>query len=329
PDDLVQSMQDVYGETGHQFVIIIDEWDAIFREYKDDRDGQRQYLDFLRIWLKDKEYVALAYMTGILPIKKYGVHSALNMFDEYSMIAPMQLAPYTGFTVEEVKRLCSEYGRDYEKISAWYDGYVVENIIPPDPGHEQLRKTGESPEAQKYALYNPLSVVKAIRSGEIHNYWNEIETYIALAQYIDWNFEGLKEDVTILMNGGRIGVDITGYQNDMTTFNSKDDILIMLIHLGYLGYDSDAQQVFIPNKEVLQEFKSSTKSGDWTETFRALENSRKLLEATWKGDERKVAELIEAAHGRAGVKNCFFPIDSGGEVCYIRMVLKDWAIAKR
>lgn len=293
-------MNRICGSRKVQFVVVIDEWDAIFREYKEDKEGQKRYLDFLRDWLKDKDYIALAYMTGILPIKKYGKHSALNMFDEYSMTFPMQLAPYAGFTAEETSGLCRRYGRDYQEIRDWYDGYRVSDILPPDPGHAKLSSTGKTPEARKYSLYSPLSVVKAMRSGFINNYWNETETYEALRQYIDWNFEGLKEDVAILMDGGKIPVDITGYQNDMTTFHSKDDILTMLIHLGYLGYDSDRKEVFIPNKEVLQVFKTSTKNRDWTVTFRALQNSRKLLEATWACDQETVAELLEAAHDKAG-----------------------------
>ena len=300
--DFYFSIDRFYRNSKTQFVIVIDEWDVIFREYKDDKEGQKKYLDFLRDWFKDKEYIALAYMTGILPIKKYGKHSALNMFDEYSMTQPMQIAPYAGFTEDEVADLCRRYGRDYQQISDWYDGYRVSDIIPPDPGHERLIATGKPPAAKKYSLYSPLSVVKAMRSGFINNYWNETETYEALRLYIDWNFEGLKEDVAILMDGGRVPVDITGYQNDMTTFHSKDDILTMLIHLGYLGYDSDTKELFIPNKEVRDVFRSSTKSRDWAVTFRALQNSRKLLEATWNCDQKTVAELLEAAHDKAGNK---------------------------
>ena len=101
--DLAESMQDVYQHTGCPFVIIIDEWDCIFREYKEDKKAQEQYLDFLRDFLKDKSYIHLAYMTGILPVKKYGTHSALNMFDEFSMIYAGPLAEYVGFTESEVK----------------------------------------------------------------------------------------------------------------------------------------------------------------------------------------------------------------------------------
>ena len=296
-------MTSIYDSKKVQFVVVIDEWDAIFREYKENKEDHKRYLEFLRDWLKDKEYIALAYMTGILPIKKYGKHSALNMFDEYSMTAPMQMSYFAGFTQEEVQDLCVRYGRDYKTVKEWYDGYILSDIVPPDPNHELLKKHGQSPAAKKYSIFNPLSVVKAMRSGIFNNYWNETETYEALKQYIDWNFEGLKEDITILMNkGNRIKVDITGYQNDMTTFHSKDDILTMLIHLGYLGYQSDTKEIFIPNNEVLEVFKSSTANRDWAVTFKALENSQKLLEATWNLDEETVASLIEAAHDKAGNK---------------------------
>ena len=298
-DDLIQTLQDIYEEIKVQFVIVVDEWDAIFREYREDREGQKKYLDFLRDWLKDKEYIALAYMTGILPIKKCGKHSALNMFDEYSMTQPMQLASYTGFTENEVKDLCDEYQMDYTDVVNWYDGYRVSDWIPIEK--RKLYRLNQY-EEHRMRVCGPLSVVKAMRSGEIDNYWNETETYEALRQYIDWNFDGLKEDITILMGGGKVLVDITGYQNDMTTFHSKDDILTMLIHLGYLGYERDTRELFIPNREVLQVFKSSTKSREWTVSFRAFENSRKLLRATWEGDYETVAELLEAAHDKTGNK---------------------------
>lgn len=122
---LVFSMQDIFSNTGHSFVILIDEWDCLFREYRQDKEAQKQYLDFLRAWLKDKDYIALAYMTGILPIKKYGSHSALNMFTEYSMTNPREMAEYFGFTQEEVKDLCSRYHRNFQETQAWYNGYEL------------------------------------------------------------------------------------------------------------------------------------------------------------------------------------------------------------
>ena len=295
-DDLIYSLDRFYRANNMPFVIIIDEWDAIFRERKFDKEGQMLYLDFLRDWLKDKGYVALAYITGILPIKKYGKHSALNMFDEYSIISPMQLAPYTGFTDEEVKKLCEDYGRIYGSIKEWYDGYKVSDIIPPDPGYKQLKLTGKENTANTYSLYCPLSVVNAVRNGIIQDYWNKTENYEALAEYIRMNIDGLKDSVALLMDGGRIPLNISTYQNDMTSFHGKDDVLTMLIHLGYLGYDADTEEAYIPNNEILDEFKASTKSEEWIGIFASFKKSQELLYATWEQNEDKVASLLEWFH---------------------------------
>lgn len=295
-DDLIQSMEDVYSEMGKPFVIIIDEWDAVFRERKEDKEGQTLYLDFLRDWLKDKSYVALAYMTGILPIKKYGKHSALNMFDEYSVIAPRQLAPYTGFTEEEVKGLCREYNMQYEDISDWYDGYEIDTSIPIEM--REKYRMGEY-EEKTISIYSPLSVVSAMSTGVIQNYWNKTESYEALAEYIRMNYDGLKDAVVLMMDGGSVKVNIGTYQNDMTTFNDRDDVLALLIHLGYLKYNSDTKEVSIPNREILDEFKSSTKSDNWLATFTSFKKSQELLKATWDCNEEKVAELLEWFHDTA------------------------------
>ena len=295
-NNLILSMSDVYEETGRQFVIIIDEWDAVFRICKEDKEGQKLYLDFLRDWMKDQEYVALAYMTGILPIKKYGQHSALNMFDEYSIITPMKLAQYTGFTGEEVRDKCNEYNMHYEDIASWYDGYIVSTAIPVEMREEY--RMGEY-EGRSLSIYSPLSVVKALSTGIIQNYWNRTENYETLAEYIRMNYDGLKDSVALLMDGGRIRVNINKYQNDMTSFSGSNDVLVMLIHLGYLGYDTDTKEVFIPNNELLDEFRISTESEEWTDTFTSFKKSQKLLNATWECREDKVAELLEWFHDTA------------------------------
>lgn len=300
--DLIQMIEDVYAENGQQFVIVIDEWDAVFREFPSDKEGQKNYLDFLRDLFKDKSYIALAYMTGILPIKKYGKHSALNMFTEYSMMFPRQLARYTGFTEEEVSGLCKSYGRDFDTIKSWYNGYEVSDIIPPDPNYQELKATGKSPEGTRYCLYSPLSVVEAVSTGVIKDYWNKTETYEALSDYIIKDYDGLKEAVTLLMDGARIHIDTSTYQNDMTTFTGKDDVLSLLIHLGYLGYDDVAGEIYIPNKEILDEFKTSTKGSEWTDSFKAFDISQELLEATWAKNCDKVAEILEKAHDLTGNK---------------------------
>ena len=299
---LMSVMAKIFAKRKTQFVVVIDEWDAVFRYHENDFEGQRLFLDNLRNWLKDKPYIALAYMTGILPIKKYGKHSALNMFEEYSMMYPMQLAKYFGFTEQEVTQLCEQRGRDFQGFKRWYDGYVLNEYVPEkeEDGSIACRLVDPIPDVPGYHIYSPLSVLKAIKYRSLLNYWNETETYEALNIYIQRNYDGLKDAIALLMNGGRIRIDTSTYQNDMTTFHNRDDVLSLLVHLGYLGFDNESSEVFIPNKEVLEAFKTSTKDNShWTESFKALKTSQELLNATWEGDEAMVADLVEKAHDNA------------------------------
>ena len=274
-NDLIQVLEDVYAEVNEQFIFIIDEWDCIFREYKNNKEAQEKYLDFLRNLLKDKSYVSLCYMTGILPIKKYGTHSALNMFDEISMVDPGLLSEYMGFTEKEVEKLCHQYNISYEEMKEWYDGYHLTDTI---------------------STFSPRSVVASITRKKFGNYWTSTETYEALRVYIDMNYDGLKDDVVKLLAGENVAVQTTSFQNDMTTFETKDDVLTLLIHLGYLGYNSSDQTCYIPNKEVTSSFVASIEDSSWNETTKALLNSRALLEATWNREEELVAKYIEEAH---------------------------------
>lgn len=275
PANLTRTMQDIYQNTNGGFVIIIDEWDCVFREYKQDKEAQERYLDFLRDWLKDKKYVALAYMTGILPIKKYGTHSALNMFDEFSMIDPGPLASYVGFTGEEVQQLCERYHMEPEEVKSWYDGYSFEHGV---------------------SIYSPRSVVSCMRFGKIGNYWNQTETFEALQVYIDLNFEGLRDDVLSMIAGERVPVNIGSFTNDMATFRNEDDVLTLLIHLGYLAYDEVNKCVAIPNNEVRAEYVNAVSVSAWGEVSAALKNSADTLQAIWQGRCEQVAEGIRQAH---------------------------------
>lgn len=281
-DNLIFAMQDIFSYTGQAFVILIDEWDCLFREYKQDEEAQKKYLDFLRAWLKDKSYVALAYMTGILPIKKYGTHSALNMFIEYSMTDPGNLAEFFGFTEREVEALCFKYRMSVEETKAWYNGYGLCT-------HSQY-------EDVLYSIYNPKSVVEAMLRHKFGNYWNQTETYEALKKYIQMNMDGLKDAIVEMLAGSSVRINIGTFCNDMTTFATKDDILTLLVHLGYLTYDVEKESVRIPNKEVAQEYINAISTMDWGEVIASLENSRKLLEALWNLDEDKVAEGVDKAH---------------------------------
>lgn len=273
--DLIGSMQDIYDETGEPFLLVIDEWDCIFRECKPEKEAQKQYLDFLRDFLKDKAYIHLVYMTGILPIKKYGTHSALNMFDEYSMLDQGELVKYVGFTEKEVQILCKKYQMDFEETKQWYDGYVLDH---------------------NFHIYNPRSVVRAMLTHRYNNYWNQTETFEALRDYLVMNYDGLKTIIIELLAGNQKEICVGTFSNDMTTFTSADDVLTLLVHLGYLGYHFETKEIYIPNTEVETEFINAIQNARWDEVIQAIDISEQLLNATWNMDEEKVAAGIERAH---------------------------------
>lgn len=272
---LAAALRKIYAETDRQFVFLIDEWDCVMRERQNSETLQKQYLDFVRNLLKDQPFVALAYVTGILPVKKYGEHSALNMFTEYSMTDQDVFEEYTGFTEEEVKGLCRRYDMDFEETGSWYDGYTF----------------------IKYQhIYNPKSVVESMRRRRYSNYWTSTEVYDALKTYIEMDFDGLRPDIVHMLGGGRVRINTGSFRNDMKNFEVKDDVLTLLVHLGYLGYHFDSREVFIPNKEVIEEFESAMSVSGWPEVMRVLKASEKLLEYTVSGDAGSVAEALDRAH---------------------------------
>ena len=271
---LTKVISSIFEQTEIPFVFIIDEWDCIFRIHKNDTASQTKYLDFLRNLLKDQSFVALVYMTGILPIKKYGEHSALNMFTEISMIDLREYAEFTGFTEQEVRLLCEKYNMSLDETKKWYDGYNLMGV----------------------SVYNPRSVVMSMTGGYFSNYWTSTETYEALKVYIKMDFDGLKDKVTRMIAGEKIKVNFSKFQNDMTTFNSADDVLTLLVHLGYLTYDFYSKEVWIPNSEIQHEFINSIEDGGWETVMTLIRQSDELLRATLACDEEKVAEMIEQAH---------------------------------
>lgn len=248
---LAAALEQIFVQNGKGFIFIVDEWDCVFRIAKNHKEEQKRYLDFLRGLFKDADYAELVYMTGILPIKKYGENSAINIFDDYSMISPKNLGEYFGFTEKEVFAACEERDMNFAEVEKWYDGYRVGKIH----------------------IYNPKSVVDALTWNEIQSYWTGTESYEALKVYIDLNFDGLKEAVTIMLGNGHCVIDPTTFQNDMTTFRTKDDVLTLLVHLGYLTYDRSTSEVFIPNREIEQEFMRAVKTGGWDGVIQSLNRS--------------------------------------------------------
>ncbi len=270
PDEksLIKALNAVYNSSEKGFIFIIDEWDCIFREKSKDTEAQNKYLDYLRNLLKDRDYVNLAYMTGILPIKKYGSHSALNMFREVSMTRPAEFSKLMGFTETEVKALCAEFNMDFSEARRWYDGYVLS-----DTEH----------------IYNPKSVVDSMLQNKYQSYWTMTETYEALKAYIDMDYDGLRTSIIEMIGGGRIKINPDTFSNDMNTFSKKDDVLTLLIHLGYLAFDSAAKEVFIPNEEIRGEFITATDNKNWTEVINAVQKSEQLLENVFAGNNSAIA----------------------------------------
>ncbi|MDO4337172.1 MAG: AAA family ATPase [Eubacteriales bacterium] len=275
---LFKALLQLNAKTGKKFFIIIDEWDALFREAKNNADVQKAYIQMLRSLFKNNQtsqIISGAYMTGILPIKKYGTQSALTDFCEFTMLEPGPLSEFVGFTEKEVRSLCSEYGLDFNGARKWYDGYRFEKI-----GH----------------VYNPKSIIEAILSKKFSNYWTQTETYESLKIYIDLNYDGLRDAVVDMLGGQSCRIDTGTFQNDMTSLKSRDDVLTLLVHLGYLAYDSETREVCIPNEEVREEFIRAVKHGKRQELVRIIERSDQLLDATLRMDGDAVAEILEEVH---------------------------------
>jgi len=262
-----------------KFIIIIDEYDLIFRNYKDNSQLQAQYLDFLSSLFKNgdiKGNISLAYLTGILPIIREQAQSKLNEFKNISMLDPYGFAEFVGFTEDEVKGLCDKYNMDFNEMKRWYNGY-----------HFDKMKN----------VYNPKSVVEALTNRKFDDYWVQTSSAETLFTYIKRNFGGLKEDVERLIAGEKIRVEVSYFDNTLTTIKCKDDVLTYFIHLGYLAYDWDKKECYIPNYEILQEWiKTIRRSKKYDYVNNYIANSEMLLNETLDSNEEYVSEALDKAH---------------------------------
>lgn len=274
---LPEALSVINSMNGTKFIIIIDEWDIIIRDEANNKKVQEEYINFLRAMFKGVEptkYIGIAYLTGILPIKKLKTQLALNNFKQYTMLTPGPLAEYIGFTEEEVKKLCDRYGQDFYKVKRWYDGY----------------KLG------RYHIYNPNAVVSLMIEGEFRSYWSETGSYRIIVPLINMDFDGLKSAVIEMLAGGSVEIDVTSFQNDTVNFEDKDDILTYLIHLGYLAYNQKREMAFVPNEEIREELFRAIKKKKWNEFIEFQQKSLELLEATLELDSVRVAAEIEEIH---------------------------------
>jgi hypothetical protein len=277
-DDLMDVLTKVTNSHNEKFIMIIDEWDAICREASGDKDAMDKYVNLLRRLFKGSntsQVFAGVYMTGILPIKKYKTESALNNFTEYSMVEPGGLARYFGFTKKEVLALATKYNIDFTELEKWYDGYQI---------------------GDELSMFNPNSVIQAVTRRRCRSFWASTGAFDAVADYIQMNFDGLKDNIIALLSGNRVKVNTTKFRNDISNIQSKDDVLTVLIHLGYLSYDWKQRECYIPNYEVSEEMNNAVEETKWSHVVTALQQSEQLLQATLDGNEERVARLIDAVH---------------------------------
>ena len=277
-DDLMDILFRIAGTTGERFVMIVDEWDAILREMGTDEYIATAYVDLLRRLFKgsgSSEVFAGAYLTGILPIKKYNTESALNNFCEYSMVDPAFMASCFGFTEDEVMALTEKHNASMENLKMWYDGYNI--------GSER-------------SIYNPYSVMKALQRGVCKSFWTTTGAYDSVITYIQMNYDGLKDDIIRMLAGEKVYVNTLKFQNDMNVIRSRNDVLTVLIHLGYLAYDDEKRLCYIPNKEVGDEFLNAVEDTSWTRIVDTITASQRLLDATIAGNAQAVERAIDLAH---------------------------------
>ena len=290
-DDLMDYLLDIFMVTGEKYVMVIDEWDAICREAANKPRLMDDYVNLLRTLFKSGDtsrIFACVYMTGILPIKRYGTQSALNDFREYSMTEPKALAEYFGFTTEEVQALCTKYHMDFDEVKGWYDGYhfsVMRPVGVPDPQQVEL------------SMFNPNSVMQAMSCHLCDNYWVKTSSFESLQRYIDMDFTGVKEAFEKLLNGGEEQISTLRYGTNLYDVENGDELFTLLVHLGYMAYDMTTQSVRIPNAEVRIEITEAVRgSKSHPELARWVKASDQLLQATLAMDEDGVAKTIEDIH---------------------------------
>ena len=268
----------VYKQLGEKFVIIIDEYDVLIREQVTQKLFD-SYLSLLNALFKGttiRPAIALAYITGIIPIVRDKVQSKLNEFAEYTMLDAAQFAPHVGFTAEETKALCEQYGCDFAEFERWYDGYRLSDEV---------------------SLFNPKSVTSSISRKRMGSYWSATGSFEALKDYIMMDFKGIKQDVIDMISGQSVSVNVTKFQNTLQSITNKDNAFTYLIHLGYLSYNYEEQTCCIPNEEVRLEWVNAIDDEEnYAPIMELIKTSKKLLDATVEGNEEAVARALDAAH---------------------------------
>ncbi|SFK09088.1 PD-(D/E)XK nuclease superfamily protein [Succinivibrio dextrinosolvens] len=277
-NNLFKALSEINSKTGEMFIVIIDEWDGIFRDHSHDEKLEIAYVDFLRTMFKGNDsdrVIELAYITGILPIKRYNTQSALNNFREYTVLNPTPFSAFYGFTEDEVKVICKEHDLDFSETKRWYDGYVLGGLH----------------------MYNPNSIMQLIKFKEHKSYWGNTASFENVSDLISMNFEGLKDDIFMMLDGSAItGINTRLFNNDISSLTSKDAVITYLIHLGYLAYTDG--RVYVPNEEVRLTLKDAVDTCRFSEYLNLIKASEEILEKTYEGDGAYVADCIRKYHSK-------------------------------
>ena len=285
--NLSSALKVICDHTKEKFIFIMDEWDLIYRDYRHDTELQESYIDFLRGLFKTKKgqaCFALAYLTGILPIKKYNSQSALNGFKEYNMLSPEPFEKYFGFTEDEVAEIVKSpsCAISSQELKEWYEGYKLNGID----------------------IYNPNSVVSAVNDGKCKSYWSGTSSNEEVVHLINMNFDGIKDDIIHLVEGSTIQFNCRTFQNDMVSIENKDDIFSLLVCLGYLGCVDDGgddRTAYVPNKEIKTALAALVKSQPWFNSMPIIERSEMLFNAITSLDGNKTAQIITEIHNSPNV----------------------------
>ena len=276
-DPISKMILDAYDKTKTQFIIIIDEYDVLVREQIPE-DIFRGYLELLNSLFKNNELspaIALAYLTGILPIVRDKVQSKLNVFKESTMLEPFGMEEFFGFTKTEVKALCKQYKMKFKECEEWYDGYKIGKI----------------------SVYNPNSLVEAMMRRDCANYWQATGSYEVVSDYIKLDYDGVKTAVLDMLTGREVPVSVVDFKNRLDEIKTKDNVLTYLIHLGYLNYDKKTKLCRIPNKEIKQEWESAVRDSDnFSKIAEMIRDSDKLLYLAQNGVAEEVAAALDKAH---------------------------------
>ena len=288
-DSLAQSILRIYEKTGETFILLIDEYDVLVREQVP-QELFDTFLSFLNGLFKSdtlRSAISLAYLTGILPVVRDKIQSKLNNFEEYTILNARELAEFVGFTSEETRALCEGHRLDFRECRKWYDGYQLEKYNPDaDYGKEEY-----------YEVYNPESVVKAVKNRKLGSYWGKTSSYEVISDFVSRDFEGTREAVIRMMSGEQVDVDPESYLNTMTDFQNRNDVFTYLMHVGYLAYNSAERTCRIPNKEVRDEWvRALNRMPDYKETDRIIQDSKELLAETLAGNEEAVAKALDRSH---------------------------------